>query len=60
MGTDTLPLFSVNIKFPTVSQLNRVVEDAERKRLKNRVAHSAPGSVVIKPQRKKRIVGQVE
>jgi len=38
----------------------RAQVDAEARKLRRRVAHSAPGSVEVKPARRKKIVAQVE
>lgn len=38
------------------AKLRRTMVDAERRRTSNRIAHSAPGSVKVKPARKKKIV----
>ena len=42
------------------AKARRVVQDADKRKLSRRVAHSAPGSVPLKPERKKKIVGEVE
>lgn len=42
------------------TKLKRTMEGAERRRLQNRIAHSAPGSVQLKPARQKKIVAEVE
>lgn len=34
--------------------------DSERRKTQNRIAHSAPGSVKVKPARQKRIVSELE
>ena len=41
-------------------QLRRDVTEAERRKEQNRIKHSAPGSIKIKPARKKKIVTRVE
>lgn len=41
-------------------KLRRTMEDAESKRLKNKIAHSAPGSIEVKPARKKKIMKELE
>jgi WD repeat and SOF domain-containing protein 1 len=41
-------------------RLRRTMEEAERRRLNNRVAHSAPGAVKVKPARRKKIVAELE
>lgn len=41
-------------------RLRRTMEEAERRRQQNRVAHSAPGAVKIKPARRKKIVAELE
>lgn len=42
------------------TKVRKTMEDAERRRVKNRIAHSAPGSVTVKPARKKKIVAEME
>jgi len=42
------------------TKLRRTMEDSERRKTRNRVTHSAPGSVVVKPARKKKIVAELE
>lgn len=37
-------------------KLRRTMQDAERRRTQNRIAHSAPGSVKVKPARRKKVV----
>ena len=41
-------------------KLRREVMDAERRKEENRIKHSAPGSIKIKPARKKKIVARIE
>jgi hypothetical protein len=36
------------------------MEDAERRRRTNRIEHSAPGTVEVKPLRKKKIIAELE
>lgn len=43
-----------------VNKTRRVMDDSERKRLKNRIAHSAPGAVQLKATRKKKVVQELE
>ena len=38
------------------AKLRRTMQDAERRRTQNRIAHSAPGSVKVKPTRRKKVV----
>lgn len=42
------------------TKLRRTMEESDRRRMKNRVAHSAPGAVKIKPARSKKIVAEME
>lgn len=42
------------------SKLRRTQVDSERRKTQHRVAHSAPGSVSLKPARKKKIVAELE
>jgi WD repeat and SOF domain-containing protein 1 len=41
-------------------KLRRTMMDADKRKERNRVTHSAPGSVVVKPARKKKIVAELE
>jgi WD repeat and SOF domain-containing protein 1 len=36
------------------------MEESERRRLQNRVKHSTPGAVKVKPARKKKLVAELE
>jgi WD repeat and SOF domain-containing protein 1 len=36
------------------------VQDADRRKQQRRIAHSAPGAVKVKPERKKKIVAELE
>jgi hypothetical protein len=36
--------------------VRRIQVDSERRKTQNRIKHSAPGAVVVKPARKKKIV----
>lgn len=38
----------------------RIQKDSEKRKERNRVAHSAPGAVKVKPARKKKVVAQVD
>ena len=42
------------------AKLRRTMEDSERRRTRNKIAHSAPGSVRVKPARAKKIVAEIE
>lgn len=42
------------------AKLRRTMEASSARKLKNRIAHSAPGSVKVKPERKKKVVAEVE
>jgi len=42
------------------TKARRAAVDADSRKLKRRKANSAPGSVVDKPERKKRIVAELE
>ena len=42
------------------TKLRKTMEDSQRRKLKNRIAHSAPGSVKVKPARQKKIVAELE
>jgi WD repeat and SOF domain-containing protein 1 len=42
------------------AKMRRAVQDADKRKLNNRIKHSAPGSVTVKPERKKKIVAEVE
>lgn len=42
------------------SKLRRAAADSERRKLGNRIKHSAPGAVQVKAERRKKIIGEVE
>lgn len=42
------------------AKLRREMTEAEDRKQKRRIAHSKPGSVIIKPARKKKIVAELE
>jgi WD repeat and SOF domain-containing protein 1 len=42
------------------AKVRRTHTESERQKTKNRIKHSAPGAVVVKPARKKKIVAQQE
>lgn len=42
------------------ANLRRTVEEADKRKLKRRIEHSAPGSVKVKPDRKKKIIAELE
>uniref|UniRef100_A0A7S3QLB8 Sof1-like protein domain-containing protein n=1 Tax=Dunaliella tertiolecta TaxID=3047 RepID=A0A7S3QLB8_DUNTE len=42
------------------AKVRRTMEESANRKLKNRVAHSAPGSVKIKATRKKKLIAEVE
>ncbi|GLC33361.1 hypothetical protein PLESTB_000341300 [Pleodorina starrii] len=42
------------------SKMRRAVTDSDKRKLQRRIDHSAPGSIVVKPERKKKILAQVE
>jgi WD repeat and SOF domain-containing protein 1 len=41
-------------------KLRRTMDESERRRTQNRVAHSAPGAVKIKPARRRKVVAELE
>ena len=42
------------------AKLRRTMTEAEDRKQKRRIAHSKPGSIVVKPARKKKIVAELE
>lgn len=42
------------------AKLRRTQMDSERRKTQHRIAHSAPGSVKVKPARKKKVVAELE
>eukprot|EP00955_Chlamydomonas_euryale_P105215 365622-Chlamydomonas_euryale.AAC.10 len=42
------------------AKARRIVVDADKRKLSRRVAHSKPGSVEVKPERKKKIIAELE
>ena len=52
--------WSINTCDVQAGKLRRTMIDADTRKQKRRIAHSAPGSVTVKPARKKKIVGEQE
>jgi WD repeat and SOF domain-containing protein 1 len=42
------------------TRLRRIVTDADNRKQQRRIQHSAPGAVKVKPDRKKKIVAELE
>jgi WD repeat and SOF domain-containing protein 1 len=42
------------------AKARRKVQEADNRKLQNRIKHSKPGSITVKPERKKKIIAQVE
>jgi DDB1- and CUL4-associated factor 13 len=42
------------------AQTRRIQKDSEKRKERNRVAHSAPGSIKVKPARRKKVVAELE
>jgi hypothetical protein len=42
------------------AKLRRTIIDNDKRKLDRRIAHSAPGSIKVKPERKKKIVTEME
>lgn len=42
------------------AKTRRTMEDSERRKTQNRIAHSAPGSIKVKAARKKKVVAELE
>ncbi|KXZ47814.1 hypothetical protein GPECTOR_32g426 [Gonium pectorale] len=42
------------------AKMRRAVQDSDKRKLQRRIEHSAPGSIVVKPERKKKILAQLE
>ncbi|KAI8464516.1 MAG: WD40-repeat-containing domain protein [Monoraphidium minutum] len=42
------------------TKTRRAVQDSDKRKLSNRIKHSAPGAVAVKPERKKKIIAEVE
>lgn len=40
--------------------MRRIVQDADRRKQQRRIQHSAPDSVKVKPDRKKKIIAELE
>jgi hypothetical protein len=45
---------------PQAAKLRRTIIDNDKRKLDRRIAHSAPGSIKIKPERKKKIITELE
>ena len=55
-----LPVHSCLQPIYKASKTRRIMEESERRRLQNRVKHSTPGAVKVKPARKKKLVAELE
>lgn len=42
------------------SKMRRIVQDSDKRKLQRRIQHSAPGAITVKPERKKKIVAELE
>ncbi len=42
------------------AKMRRTVTDADKRKLKRRIEHSAPGAVAVRPERKRKIVAEQE
>lgn len=45
---------------PQATKLRRTIIDSDVKKEKRRIAHSTPGSRIVKPARKKKIITELE
>lgn len=45
---------------PQATKLRREMQESDRRKLKNRMAHSKPGAVKVTPARKRKIVEELE
>eukprot|EP00879_Flechtneria_rotunda_P030436 GHRR01033068.1.p2 GENE.GHRR01033068.1~~GHRR01033068.1.p2 ORF type:complete len:210 (+),score=83.19 GHRR01033068.1:1145-1774(+) len=42
------------------AKVRRTVQAADKRKLQRRIQHSAPGSITVKPERKKKVVAEIE
>lgn len=42
------------------ARLRRTMTEADDRKQRNRIAHSKPGSIIVKPARKKKIIAELE
>jgi WD repeat and SOF domain-containing protein 1 len=42
------------------AKTRRTIIDSDKRKLQRRIEHSAPGSIKVKPERKKKILAEVE
>lgn len=45
---------------PQAAKTRRAVTESDKRKLQRRIEHSAPGAITVKPERKKKILAQVE
>eukprot|EP00882_Tetradesmus_deserticola_P008927 GHRQ01009417.1.p1 GENE.GHRQ01009417.1~~GHRQ01009417.1.p1 ORF type:complete len:450 (+),score=192.11 GHRQ01009417.1:122-1471(+) len=50
----------VPVAIHKASKMRRIVQDSDKRKLQRRIQHSAPGSITVKPERKKKIVAELE
>jgi len=55
-----LTVVSVAFDCAQAAKLRRTVHEADKQKLSRRIQHSAPGSITVKPERKKKIIAELE
>ncbi|KAF6252435.1 WD40-repeat-containing domain protein [Scenedesmus sp. NREL 46B-D3] len=50
----------VPVAIHKASKMRRIVQDSDKRKLQRRIQHSAPGSITVKPERKKKVVAELE
>jgi hypothetical protein len=56
----SLTYAAVVCRHAQAAKARRKVQEADNRKLQNRIKHSKPGSITVKPERKKKIIAQVE
>lgn len=55
-----LSAYSMEVVVLQVNKARRIIKNADKRKERNRIAHSAPGSIKVKAARKKKIVAELD
>lgn len=56
----TLSAYLKEVMVLQVNKARRIIKNADKRKERNRIAHSAPGSIKVKAARKKKIVAELD